>query len=91
MDVPRLVSTNTHIISQYAYLAFAYFNGENHPLKFRFLEITHIVDLKFILENIYPDNRRVVKIYYRPPSIDNKEKIQLNKFKLKTDEDLTIM
>lgn len=51
MDAIILVSTNTHNtqkISQYAYLAFVYFNDEKPPLRFRFSKITRLVDLKSI-------------------------------------------
>lgn len=49
MSVIIPVSTNTHKtykMSQYAYLAFVYFNDEKPPLQFRFIEITRLVDLK---------------------------------------------
>lgn len=75
MSVSILVSTNTHKISQYAYLVFVYFNNEKPPLKFRFREMTRLVDLKSIVERFYPYNQRVMQLYYRSPSIDNKGKI----------------
>lgn len=50
-----------------------------------------MVDLKSKLDNFYPDNLRVVKLYFRSPSIDNDEKISFNNFELKMDEDLTFM
>lgn len=53
---------------------------------------TPLIDMKFILENLllYSYNQRVVKLEYRSSSIDNEGKIQLNKFELKTNEDLRV-
>lgn len=65
MGVLHLVSTKVHHMYQYAYLAFVYFNGENPPLEFRFTRITRLIDLKYIIENLYTDNQRVMKLYYR--------------------------
>lgn len=78
-------------MSQYSYLAFVYFNNEKPLLEFLFTEITHLTDIKSILENLYPDNKRFVKLYYCSPSIDSERKIQFNKFDLETNEDLTVM
>lgn len=93
MDVPYVISKITHRVFQYSYLIFFYFNDDRLSLEFRFIEITCLVDLKFTIENLlcYPDNRRVVTLYYHSSLIDNKENIQLNKFELKMDDDLTIM
>lgn len=40
---------------------------------------------------MYPDNQRDVMLFCSSPSIDNEEKIQINKFELKTNEYLIIM
>lgn len=93
MGVTKLVSTNTqrsYTISQYAYLVFVYFNGKKPHLQFKFSEIISLVDLKSKLKNMYPDNRRVVKLYYRSLS-NNDEKMQFNEFELKTDEYLSVI
>lgn len=76
MDVTILFSTNTyntHIIFQYSYLALIYFNSEKPLLRFKFSKITRVIDLKSILENMYLDNQKVMKLYYL--SIDNERKI----------------
>lgn len=88
-----MLLTKTPQKSQYSYLTFVYFNGETTNLKFRFAKIIRLVDLKFTLDNLlwYPNYRRVVKLHYCLPSIDNEKDIYFNKFELKMDEDLTVI
>lgn len=49
--------------------------------------------MKSTLDNLlgYPDNKRIVKLYYRSPLIDNEGDIQFKMFELKTNVDLMIM
>lgn len=39
----------------------------------------------------HTDNRRVIKIKYHLPSIDNEGKIRFGKFEMKSDENLKVM
>lgn len=63
------------------------------PLEFRFIEITCLINLKSIKDNLlwYLDNQIVVEPCYHLPSINNEGKIQFIKFELKTDEHLVFM
>lgn len=56
--------------------AYFYFNGTESPSGFKFTEYTPFEDLKSILEMLlqYSDNRRIVKLEYRPPRLTTKEK-----------------
>ena len=80
-------------MSIYWDVRFVYFNGVKVSLEFKVTEHTSLVDLKYILENLfeYSNNRKVVKLKYSSPSIDNDRKIQRNSLKLKTNEDLRVM
>lgn len=63
------------------------------PVSFRLIEDTPLDVLKFQLDNFvhHTDYRKVVKIDYRSPSIDNEGKIRFSKFERKTNEDLKVM
>lgn len=70
-----------------------YFNGVKPSYDFRLVEETPLDVLKSKLNNLvhHTNNRKVVKIEYHSPLIDNKENISFNKFELKTNEDLKVM
>lgn len=67
-----------------------YFNDVKSFVDFRFIEDTTLDVLKIKLDNLlyHTDKRKVVKIEYNFPSIDNEEKIWFSKVKLKTNEDM---
>lgn len=59
-------------------------------------KLTDFISLKDIKDEIhyllpYRDKRRIVKLEYHSPSIDNEGKIEFNKFKLKTQVDVRVM
>lgn len=77
-------------MSQYWYLAFVYFNRVKSPVDFRLTNGTSLDVLKSKLDYLlhHTENRKVVKIEYYSPSIDNEGNIRFSKFELKIDEDL---
>lgn len=70
-----------------------YINSVKPHVDLTITKDTHIVVLKFKLDNIlyHIDNKKVVKIEYHSPSIDNEGKIWFSKFELKMDGDLKLM
>ena len=77
----------------YPHLAFVYFSGEMSPLQFRFSQDTPLDELITILNSLlqYPENRKVVKLEYRSPSLDTEGKVKFTPFELKNDDDLEVM
>src|SRR4051812_24917148 len=75
------------------YLAFVNFSGEMSSLQFRFSEDTPLAELITILNFHlqYPENRKVVKLEYRSPSLNTEEKIKFTQFALKTNDNLKVM
>lgn len=82
-----------HAIMKNIGLSDLYFNGMRLPLQFRVTNGTTLVDLKFKLKNLLqcPNHRRVVKIEYHLPFIDNKENMNFGQYELKIDENLRNM
>lgn len=80
-------------MSQYLYPTILYFNDLKTLVDFWLPENTiTLVVLISKLDNLLPntDNRNVVKIEFRAPSIDIEGKVKYNNFDLKTDEDLKV-
>ncbi|XP_058775077.1 uncharacterized protein LOC131649330 [Vicia villosa] len=79
-------------MNTYPHLAFVYFNGEKPPYQFRVTDDTHPAALISKLNTLlrYLENRRVVKLKYRPPSFDTEKKLQFTNFELKKNEDLEV-
>lgn len=59
------------------HLTFIYFNNMSPSFEFRVIEDIPLVVLKSKLDNLlcYPNNRKVVKIEYHSPLIDNQERL----------------
>lgn len=62
------------------------FSSSTPKRKFKLTGVTSLEDIKYKIHHLspYKDNRRIVKIEYRSLSIDNRGKIEFNKFELKT-------
>ena len=60
---------------------------------FKLTNSTSLEDIKDEIHYLLPyrDKQRIVKLEYRSPSIDNEGKIELNKFKLKTQANVRAM
>lgn len=90
-----MLFTKTHHTKMniYWHATFFYFNDAKPSLEFKVTKYTSLIDLKSIPENPlqYSNNWRIVKLEYRSLSIDNECKIQFNKFKLKTNENLKML
>lgn len=71
------------------HITYVYFNDANPSIEFKFNEYTPLVDLKYILHNLlsYRDNRKIMKVEYRSPSINNEWNIKFINFELKTNAD----
>lgn len=81
-------------MSQYSYMEIVYFNNMKPPIDFRLpKDPTTLVVLRSKLDNLFPntDNRKVVRIEFRAPSINTQGNMKYNTFKLKTDEDLNVL
>ena len=88
-DKPQTEMTQT-----YPHLAFVYFSsGYSTPFHFRFSQDTPYVELITILNSLlqYPENRKVVKLEYRSPSLDTEGKVKFTPFELKNDDNLEVM
>lgn len=89
----HMLLTKTLSMPQFWHIAFVCFNCMSPPFEFMSTKDTLLVDLKFKLDNLlcYPDNRMMVKIECRLPSIDSEGNVKFNKFQLKTSENLRVM
>ncbi|XP_058774717.1 uncharacterized protein LOC131648989 [Vicia villosa] len=78
----------------YPHLAFVYFNsGYPMSFQFRFSHDTLFAKLISSLNSLlqYPENRKVVKLEYRSPSLDDEGDVQFTPFDVKNDEDLAVI
>lgn len=83
-------------INQNEYISsscFCVFQWCKNPFQFRAYEDIHLVDLKFKLNTLlqYPENRRIVKLEYLSPLIDDEGKIWFTKLKRNTDKKLRVI
>lgn len=80
-------------MSRYWYLTFVYFIDMKAPVDFRMAKDTSLAVLKYKLDNLlhHANIRKVGKIKYHSPSIDNEGIIRLSKFKLKKNKDLKVI
>ena len=78
----------------YPHLAFVYFEtGYPMPFQFRFSRDTPFAELIPSLNTLlhYPENRKVVKLEYRSPSLNDEGGIKFTPFEIKNDEDLAVL
>ncbi|XP_058726385.1 uncharacterized protein LOC131597728 [Vicia villosa] len=78
----------------YPHLAFVYFrSGYPISFQFRFSRDTPFAELIPTLNSLlqYPENRKVVKLEYRSPSLDDEGDVQLTPLEVKNDEDLAVL
>lgn len=67
------------------HVTYVYFNGAKSSIEFKFNDYNIFIDMKYILQNLltYGDNRKIVKLEYYSPWIENKRKTEFRNFKLK--------
>src|SRR3954471_4247779 len=78
----------------YPHLAFVYFEtGYPMLFQFRFSRDTPFAELIPSLNTLlrYPENRKVVKLEYRSPSLNDEGHIKFTPFEIKNDEDLAVL
>ncbi|XP_058777018.1 uncharacterized protein LOC131651371 [Vicia villosa] len=75
------------------YVGVVHFTGATPSREFKFTTLTPIEDVREILQELLPynDNRKVVKIEYRSPSVDKDGKLVFINYELKNDVDMQAM
>ncbi|XP_050885549.1 uncharacterized protein LOC127091071 [Lathyrus oleraceus] len=68
------------------YVANVSFSSYTPVRMFKLIDFTSLEDIKDEIHYLLPyrDNRKIVKLEYRSPSIGNRGNIEFNKFELKT-------